>query len=104
MQEINMKLYVEMTQLIERLEGALNKFKDRKEKDKQRNYMGVSNVPDDLASKEKELKSATIRTQNIKKEILKLKRKLDTGYDLTNITELENEIKEKESHLVKLED
>lgn len=37
MGEINHKLKVELGQLIDRLELALNKFKDRKEKDKIRN-------------------------------------------------------------------
>jgi hypothetical protein len=40
----------------------------------------------------------------VKKEIEKIKRHLDTAYDIDNITELENEIKNKEQLLAKLED
>lgn len=53
MSEINHKLKEELAQLIERLEVALNKFKDRKEKDKQRYginalHSNLANVPEDL--------------------------------------------------------
>lgn len=40
----------------------------------------------------------------VKKEIQKLKRKLETNVDLHAITELENEIRSKEQALNKLED
>ena len=40
----------------------------------------------------------------MKKEILKIKRKLDTNVDLHAITELENEIRSKEQALAKMED
>lgn len=41
---------------------------------------------------------------NVKKEISKLKRKLETNIDISTITELENEIKNKKTLLDKLED
>lgn len=40
----------------------------------------------------------------MKKEIGKIKRKLETNFDMDAIIELENEIKSKESMLLKLED
>jgi len=46
--------------------------------------------------KERELKNAQTRAFNVKKEIQRIKRQLDTNYDLAAITELENEIKSKE--------
>ena len=65
MSEINHKLKEELGQLIDRLELALNKFKDRKERDKQRygiNTNGMINlhnaaangtiIPEDLLQKE----------------------------------------------------
>lgn len=45
-----------------------------------------------------------MRAFNVKKEIQKIKRQLETNYDLASITELENEIKSKEMTLAKLED
>jgi hypothetical protein len=41
---------------------------------------------------------------HVKKEIAIIKRKLDTAYDLSAITDLENDIKNKEAILSKLED
>lgn len=61
MSDINQKLKDELSQLIDRLEIALTKFKDRKLKDKQRfgiNPQNPSMMPDDLLQKEKELKYA----------------------------------------------
>eukprot|EP00347_Sterkiella_histriomuscorum_P001895 403370257 len=109
MRDINFKLKEELSSLIERLEIALNKFKDRKEKDKQRyginpQYQNQSQLPDDLLQKEKELRNAHSRSTNVKKEILKIRRKLETNVDINLITELENEIKNKEQLLAKLED
>lgn len=40
----------------------------------------------------------------MKKEIAKIKRKLETAYDLASITDVENDIKNKESILSRLED
>ncbi len=54
--------------------------------------------------KEKEIKSASNRSVQIKKEIEKIKRKLETAYDVGAITELENDIKNKEAILFKLDD
>ena len=53
MGEINQKLKVELGQLIDRLEMALNKFKERKEKDKLRYGIGQGinggiDMPEDL--------------------------------------------------------
>lgn len=55
-------------------------------------------------SKEKELKSAHNRAFNVKREIAQVKRKLDTNFDISAITDLENEIKSKEQILARLED
>ena len=53
MSDINSKLKEELSQLIDRLEQALTKFKDRKDRDKQRYginalHSNLANVPEDL--------------------------------------------------------
>ena len=94
--------------LIERLEAAFYRFKERRESEKHRfghfNPTNLETVPEDLQTKDKELKSASIRSNQIKKDILKVKRMLDGAYDIGAITELENEIKNKEVVLARFED
>ena len=104
--------------MIERLESALIKFKDRKENDKLRvgvvskvtvgqyfkNTGASKELSEDLIQKEKDLKGALNRAINVRKEIAQTKRKLETNFDLDAITHLENDIKNKETILVKLED
>jgi hypothetical protein len=50
------------------------------------------------------MRSAQMRSNHIKKELEKIKRRLETAYDIANITEMENDIKNKEAILAKLDD
>jgi len=106
LEDINKKLMGELNQMIIKLESAINKFLDRKEQDRISfaNHGYYGNVSEDLKVKEKELKSAQQRAINVKKEILRIKRQLETAIDIDTITAMENDIKNKEMVLQKLED
>lgn len=107
MADINLKLKSELKSLISKLEIALTKFKERKLKDKVRGKRmgyGAYIMNDEINIKEKEIKSAHIRSIQVKKEIEKIKRKLESAYDVQSITEIENDIKDKEATLSKIED
>ncbi len=82
-----------MAVLVERLEQAVNKFRDRRDKMRQPNG---SMINGELAQKEADLKSAQLRAIQVKRDIVKVKRQLEGAFDLGQITNMENEIKNKE--------
>ena len=70
MKEINSKLKNDLSQLIERLDCAFTKFKERKEAEKYKSGMhGSEQLTEELIQKEKEMNTAQTRAINIKKEI-----------------------------------
>ncbi|TNV77347.1 hypothetical protein FGO68_gene16783 [Halteria grandinella] len=97
--ESNNRLKIDLAQLIDRLEQALAKFKERK--DKQRQHQSLQSVSDD-PKVEKDLKSAQFRIATVKRDIHRLRQTLEQQYDVGTLTELENDLKAKESQISKI--
>ena len=98
----------ELSIMIEKLDDAVKRFKERKVNDRHNTatvsqYYGGSNN-EDLNQRDRELRMGAQKANNLKKEIARIKRQLDTAVDLKYITELEDEIKSKEMTIKKLED
>ena len=81
MKEINDKLRSELEQLIEAVDSQIQRVK--KEKEDERKQLLMREDPDaDVRRKENELKKAQAKIQNLKKEILQMKKQIDHAYDV----------------------
>jgi hypothetical protein len=102
-------MVVDLDHLLEKLDQNLHKFKSRKQLDKSRAMTGhygikskvaESDLMDETASISKELlvadkdaKMTEIKNKNLKNEIMRIKKRLETAFDLETITKIENDIK-----------
>lgn len=97
--EANSRLKVDLAQLIERLEQALLKFKERK--DKQRQHQSLQQISEDPRV-EKDLKASQFKIATVKRDIARIRQTLEQQYDVGSLTELENDVKAKEMQIGKV--
>lgn len=61
-------------------------------------------ISKELIVADKEAKMTEIKNKNMKNEIMRIKKRLETAFDLETITKLENDIKVCEEQILELND
>ena len=99
--EQHIKLKGQLKELAGKMDEIAEKERDRKKK-----KQVVTQIEEDqrVVELKKELKDQEIRIQKNKAEITKLRRNLDSKYDINKIVEKENELKHLKGQLKALEE
>ena len=63
-----------------------------------------ASISKELIVADKEAKLTEIKNKNLKNEIMKIKKRLETAFDLETITKIENDIKVCEDQIAQLDD
>ena len=63
-----------------------------------------ASISKELLVADKEAKLTEIKNKNLKNEIMKIKKRLETAFDLETITKIENDIKVCEDQIAQLDD